>query len=134
MRLKPQHIRKADPPLQEALERATGSEVLRAVMLLSPVDGSGNPDEVGEPLHPVMFPSYKEYRRALIDRLQHQTAQDIGETLQELERLSLTPIGGEISWTVIVQGPARRILQSLELPGVRYANLDRSIQLPELVS
>ncbi len=34
-----------------------------------------------------------------------------------------------MSRTVVVEGPARLLLTSLELPGVRHASLDRQIEI-----
>lgn len=129
MKLNKRHLEKIDPLLQDALRRAEGDEVLRAVVVLGPENFDAEKDGVSKELAPAQFPSRQDYRKALITRRQSQLAEDISDTLQKLLALSLTPRGGTISRTVVVEGPARQILTSLELPGVRHASLDQPISL-----
>lgn len=131
MKLKKGHIEKTDPLLRDALRQAEGDEVLRAVMLLGPESGDDEKGRVGQKLDPSQFPSRADYRRALIEQRQSRLADDIGQTLQALQGLSLAPRGGEISRVVVVEGSARQILVSLDLPGIQHASLDRPIELVE---
>jgi hypothetical protein len=129
MKIEGKQIEKADPDLREEIERATGDEILRTIMLLGPASSDKKGETVEHEPHPNDFPSYEEYRRALIERQQRRVAHDVGDTLRQLQQLSLSITGGEISRTVIVEGPARRILEALKLPGVRHAILDRIVRL-----
>jgi len=125
MKLEAQHIEKADPLLQEALKRATGDEILRTVMVLSP-EREPQSDRAPEPHQ---FSTRAAYRQALIQHREHQLAHALGSIMRALAALSLTVHGGRMSPTVVVEGAARKILQSLECPGVRHASLDRPLQL-----
>jgi hypothetical protein len=80
-------------------------------------------------LSPAQFRSRSAYRGAMIDRRQRRLNDEVGDTLRALRTLSLFPQGGAISRTVVVEGPARQILVSLELPGIRHASLDQPIEL-----
>ena len=129
MRLDARHCDKIDSLLQDALTHAKGDETLRAVMLLGNGQESAAETEPAPPLDPKQFASRKAYRQALIEQRQTQLSRDIDETLQGLQKLALAPRGGKTSNVVVVEGPAHRLLASLELPGVRHASLDRSIEL-----
>ena len=116
-------LRKADPLLRDELERARGEEVLRAVLLLRPdgaIEGPAAPD-------PRDFDSREAYRRALIEARRRAIAGEVGETRRALEGLGLSPRGAELGRTVVVEGPAARILEAMGLPGVDHASLDRPI-------
>lgn len=119
-------INKADPSLRDKLQRAPGDETIRVVMVL------GN-DESGLRLedqpHPSQYPTRTAWREALIQRRRLQVAGKIGDTLEDLRRLSLNPQGGSLGTVVVVEGPASKIAKSLELPGVRHATLDMAIGL-----
>lgn len=69
----------------------------------------------------------------MIDRRQRRLNDDIGDTLRALKALSLLPRGGTISRTVVIEGPARQILNSLELPGIRHTTLDQPVELIRLL-
>ena len=127
MKLKPEHIDKIDPLLEQALKQARGNEKLVVVMSLElkkPL--------VSSPFHPKEFPSYEEYRKALIDYRKREFAEGLEETFQELRNLSLKTTGGTLSNVLGVQGTAKQILQALELPGVRHATIDQMIGLPSV--
>ena len=127
MKLKPEHIDKIDPLLEQALKQARGNEKLVVVMSLElkkPL--------VSSPFHPKEFPSYEEYRKALIDYRKREFAEGLEETFQKLRNLSLKTTGGTLSNVLGVQGTAKQILQALELPGVRHATIDRMIGLPSV--
>jgi hypothetical protein len=125
MKLAQRHISKIDPLLREALQHADGDEVFRAVMVL----GTDQEDRGEKKLAPAQFRSRSAYRGAMIDRRQRQLNDDIGGTLRALQALSLFPRGGTISRTIVIEGPARQILNSLELPGIRHATLDQPLEL-----
>lgn len=131
MKLDKRHTEKIDPLLRDALRRAEEKEILRTVMVLGPESKDAEKGLREQELDPSQFPSRVEYRQALIKHRQAKLADDIGDTLQALRDLSLTPRGGTISRAVVVEGSARQILASLDLPGVRHASLDRPIQLVE---
>ena len=127
MKLKPEHIDKVDPLLEQALKQARGDEEIVVVMSLElqrPLASS--------PFHPKEFPSYEDYRKALIDYRQQEFAEGLEETLQELRNLDLRTTGGNVSKVWGVQGTAKQILQALELPGVRHATIDQMIGLPSV--
>jgi predicted unusual protein kinase regulating ubiquinone biosynthesis (AarF/ABC1/UbiB family) len=130
MKIEEKQIEKADPLLQEALKRANGDEILRAIMLLGPESDSEQNHTEEEP-DPEQFPNRAAYRQALINNQQSQISRQLSDIIQDLQARSLTLFGGTISPTVVVEGAAREILRSLDLPGVRHASLDRVIQLHE---
>ncbi len=118
---------KIDPHLRDALADAPDDTILHAVMVLDP---DADNEESGEPdLHPSAFPSRAAWRRALLARREQQLARDTGRTVDALRDLCLRPRGGTVGRTVVVEGTARHIRASLELPGVLHASLDRSIAL-----
>jgi hypothetical protein len=132
MTLSDEQVHKVDPLLGEALAQAEADEVLTAVMVLGPEGGreaTGDEPRPAQKPRPELFETFEEYRRALLDRQMGEVSGDIGPTLQQLQDLSLAPRGGKTSRSVVVQGPARQILRSLELPGVRHASLDRTISV-----
>jgi hypothetical protein len=123
MKLTAQHLAKADPLLQEALQCAHGDERLRTLMVLGPerhLTSNREPE-------PHQFPTRAAYRQALIEHRERQLADELADIMHALEELSLTVHGGRMSPTVVVEGAARRILQALKFPGVRHASLDRPI-------
>ena len=127
MKLKPEHIDKVDPLLEQALKQARGDEEMVVVMSLElkkPL--------VSSPFHPKEFPSYEDYRKALIDYRKREFAEGLEETFQELRNLSLKTTGGNVSKVVGVQGTAKQILQAVELPGVRHATIQQLIGLPSV--
>jgi hypothetical protein len=131
MKLEDRHVQKIDPLLQDALGQAEDEEILRAVMVLGPESGDTEKGWRGEAPEPSQFRSRKAYRQALIEQRQSQLVEDIGQTLEALRDLSLTPRGGKTSRVVVVEGPAHQILTALDLPGVQHASLDRPVELVE---
>jgi hypothetical protein len=131
MKLRKGHIDKTDPLLQDVLGQADGSEVFRVVMLLGSESKEEERRSLDQEPDPSQFPSRKAYRQALIDQRQSQLADDIGQTLETLQELSLAPRGGKISRVVVVEGQAQQILTALDLPGVQHASLDQAIELVE---
>lgn len=129
MKLSNKYLEKIDPKLQATLENAVGDEILTCLLLLGPELEDTKRSLASKELDPAQFPSRKAYREKLISQRKDELAQNIGVTLQELQALSLKPRGGNISPTVVVEGTARQILSALELPGVRHASLDQSIEL-----
>jgi len=128
MDLTPAHLRKVDTRLRDALEGASGDERLRAVVLLR--GGGDGRDGTGPEPDPSDFATREAYRRALIDWRSSHTARQIGGTVEALRRLELAPRGGAIGRTVVVEGPARRLLAALDLSGVEHATLDRPLEGP----
>ncbi|MDZ8184214.1 MAG: NACHT domain-containing protein [Nostoc sp. ChiSLP02] len=131
MKLNESQIAKIDPLLQEVLMSAKGNEVIRAIMSL------GDENQIrlnanNSSLKPQQFTSSEAYRQALIEQRKSQLAEMLGDTIQELQQLSLKPIGGELSRVVVVEGTADDILRSLSLSGVNHVTLDRLIALPEV--
>jgi hypothetical protein len=128
---------KADPKLRQALEEAMGespkrtpADVLRTIMVLrSEASRGGGEAPAPRPLDPADYPSRIEYRKALIEQRQQVVRRDVGDVKRKLEGLALKVKGGLTSPTVVVEGPARRILDSLQLEGVEHASLDREIAL-----
>lgn len=131
MKLNESQIAKVDPLLQEVLMSAKGNEVIRAIISL------GDENQIrlnanNSSLKPQQFTSSEAYRQALIEQRKSQLAEMLGDTIQELQQLSLKPIGGELSRVVVVEGTADDILRSLSLSGVNHVTLDRLIALPEV--
>lgn len=131
MNLKEHHIAKIDPLLEEALMNARGDEKMRVVMTLGDDNQLRNNQGVLN-LKPADFPSSTAYRNALIEQRKIQISQVIGDTVQELQKISLTTQGGTMSRVLVVEGSATDILRSLELSGVNHVSLDQLIGLPEI--
>lgn len=125
MKLDKESIAKADPLLEDTLKQAGEDENIRAVVVLGSSVPAGQVDQ--EP-HPSQFPSRQAWREAMVERRESQLEGEIGDTLEELRNLSLNPRGGTISRAVAVEGSARDIADSLALPGVNHAILDREIE------
>ncbi|WP_375510441.1 NACHT domain-containing protein [uncultured Nostoc sp.] len=131
MKLNESQIAKIDPLLQEVLTGAKGNEVIRAIMSL------GDENQIrlnasNSSLKPQQFTSSEAYRQALIDQRKSQLALTLGDTIEELQELSLKPIGGGLSRVVVVEGSADAILSALALSGVNHVTLDQLIALPEV--
>jgi hypothetical protein len=131
MKLDEKQIEKTDSLLCKALKDAEGDELLRVVMVLESERSGSEEGSKMEKLDASGYPSQTVYREALIEKRQKEIAQKTGETRKELEKLSLVVRGGKISRTCVVEGSARQILASLELPGIRHASLDQPIELIE---
>lgn len=128
MKLNEELVAKIDPLLEEALRKAKGNELIRAVMILEPQITTVTKSSLNQN----QFPSYQAYRLALIDRRKSQLADELGDTIQALQNLCLKTLGGTLSRVVVVEGSADAIVRSLELPGVKHVTLDRLIALPEI--
>jgi hypothetical protein len=131
MKLDEKQIEKIDPLLRDVLKDAEGDEVLRVVMVLESVKKDSEVDSKKEKPDPTKHSSQTAYRESLIEERQREVELETGETRRELENLSLEVRGGKISKTCVVEGSARQILASLELPGVHHASLDQPIELIE---
>jgi hypothetical protein len=127
MKLDAQQVAKIDPLLQEALSQAQGDEELRAIVVL---DAPTTP--VGQVLSPADFSTRQAYREALVAQRKAHMGSALEESLHQLRRLDLKPIGDSVSPVVMVEGSARQLLQALALSEVRLANLDQFIGLPQL--
>lgn len=133
MNLKEDHISKIDPLLEEFLMNARGDEKMRVIMILGDENQLRN-NQALPMLEPANFPSPTAYRQALIERRKNQLSEVIGNTIQELQNLSLKPLGGTMSRVVVVEGSATDILNSLELSGVNNVSLDQLVGLPEVAT
>ena len=122
---------KVDTLLLDALTKAEPDTIIRVIMKLQPSTHPESKSAQEHPIDPVLFESRQEYRAALIERQKRQTDSEIGETIRALESLSLTVQGGQISRTVVVEGPAQQIAASLNIPGVRWASFNRPLHLIE---
>ena len=131
MNLKEDQITKIDPLLAEFLINARGDEKIRVIMTLGDENQLRNSQALPM-LEPGNFSSSIAYRQALIERRKSQLSQVIGDTIQELQNLSLKPVGGTMSRVVVVEGSAIDILNSLELSGVNNVSLDQLVGLPEV--
>ena len=131
MHLKEDQITKIDPLLEEFLMNARGDEKIRVIMTLGDENQLRNSQALPI-LEPANFPSTIAYRQALIERRKNQLSQVIGDTIQELQNLSLKPLGGTMSRVVVVEGSATDILRSLELSGVNNVSLDQLVGLTEV--
>lgn len=131
MNLKEDQITKIDPLLEEFLMNAKGDEKIRVIMTLGD-ENQLKSNQTLPILNPSDFSSSVDYRQALIERRKNQISQVIGETIQELQDLSLKPVGGTMSRVIVVEGSATDILRSLELSGVNHVSLDQLIGLPEI--
>lgn len=117
---------KTDEGLRAALQAAEEHEVLRTLMLLETDDDEEAPLEP----HPQDYPSRQAYRAALISQKADQ-AQMRQRTIREaLVARSLELRGGAFGNALIVEGTARDIVASLELPGVKHASLDAIFEPP----
>ena len=94
MNLKEDQISKIDPLLEEFLMNARGDEKIRVIMTLGDENKLRNSQSLPI-LEPGNFSSPIAYRQALIERRKNQLSQIIGETIQELQNLSLRPVGGQ---------------------------------------
>lgn len=120
---------KADSELAERLERAQDDEIVAAVMRLSESDPAPDGGAVAEP-DPSMFASRTDYRAELIRRRRERLARSLSPILETLRSMSLDVLaGGETLATIAVRGPARRLADSLALPGVEAAGLDHEIRV-----
>jgi hypothetical protein len=97
-------------------------------MFLGPEDGA-EPELDEIRLHSREYSSKRAHREALIEQQRDRLTRQLGPTIHQLEELCLRPRGAATSKTVVVEGPARQILRSLELSGVRHASLDRKVDL-----
>ncbi|MFM7364122.1 MAG: NACHT domain-containing protein [Cuspidothrix sp.] len=132
MKLKEDQISKIDPLLEEALINAKGDEKMRVIMTLGNENQLRNNQSISN-LKNTDFSSPVAYRQALIEQRKNQLSQIIGDTVKELQKLSLTTQGGTISRVLVVEGSATDILKSLELSGVHHVSLDHLVGLSEIV-
>lgn len=119
-------IEKIDRHLHRALCDAEASEPLRAIVQLKPEAGA---PPAPEPLDPADFPDRVAYRRAAIEQQARVVEGGVGGVKKKLEAMGLTVKGGQTSPTVVVEGTAEKLLDSLELEGVSSASLDRKVEM-----
>lgn len=125
MNLEAVHRLKANPSLLEALQKAWAYKWLTVIMRL------GNDCKSSAKLDPAEYPDRQAYRRAAAEAHQKLIHEEIGDTLAALRKMRLKLDGGRMSQTVVVKGPAKRILKAMELPGVREVDIDGPIGLPD---
>jgi len=116
----PSVLAKADPLLADKFNSASSQEVVKVVLAL--IDPGASSDHV----HAT---TATEYRIALTNRRRHQIALVHTETIKSLKLLHLNPKGGQVTTTVIVEGPIAAVEEALKLPGVRSASLDCEFEL-----
>ncbi len=116
-------LSKADARLKDFLRRARGDEQVRAIITLGE---ESVPEEVPEQ---ISMGEYGVQRRAIADRRRQVIQELVAPVMQQLNELSLQPLGGTYSPVVVVMGTADQVRQALELHGVRHATLDRRIDL-----
>jgi hypothetical protein len=121
-------ITKIDKQLQDRLRQSRGDEVLRVAIILVP-DPRFEKNLNLPHLDPSQFPSRTDYRKALIEQQQIYLEANLANIIQELRKLSLNINGGMTSRVIIAEGTAQQILNSLELPEVYHASLDREIKI-----
>lgn len=127
MNINTQTIAKTNIFLEDALTNSKDNKILKVIMSLQ--DDENIKTILGN-IKPDQFPNYREYRQALIDTRKKQLQEGIvAQTIKELQDLSLTTHGGDISNVVIVEGTASQILAALQLPGVKSASLDQVFYL-----
>ncbi|MHC5817014.1 MAG: NACHT domain-containing protein, partial [Nostoc sp.] len=131
MKLNESQIAKIDPLLKEVLMEAKGNKVIRAIMSL------GDENQIrlnasNSSLEPQQFTSFEADQEALIDQRKNQLSEVLGDTIEELQQLSLKPVGDALSGVVVVEGSADAIFRSLALSGVNYVTLDQVIAVPEV--
>ncbi|HBY81605.1 MAG TPA: histidine kinase, partial [Cyanobacteria bacterium UBA11148] len=115
--------------------QARGDEIIRVIVRLGSDQNNLKLDVIDPPLEPKQFSSYEAYRQALIDHRKSQIVEVVGDTIEELENLSLKPLGGgKLTPIIVVEGSPEKILRALELPGVHHATLDRLIALPGIAT
>jgi len=119
-------IEKVDEHLHKALQEAGESEWVRAIVQLKS-EGEAPPEP--PPPDPADYPDRVAYRKALIAQRAESLERSIGGVKRKLEGLGLKVQGGQTSETVVVQGEAGKVLDSLDLEGVGSASLDRKIEL-----
>lgn len=120
-------IEKVDEHLHEKLRCAEESELVRAIVRLKPEGVSAAAEPV--PLDPKDYPDRVAYRQAMIDQRAEHLERDVGGVKRKLEALGLKVQGGQTSPTVVVEGEAGKVLDSLDLEGVEGASLDREIEM-----
>lgn len=118
---------KLDDELVARLEAADGGERIRAIVSLGKDREPRAAVAAGSSLDPRRFSSRRDYRAALIEKQKSAVRESIGSTLDELRQLELDLLGGTTTQTVVVEGPASVLAASLDLSGVRHAELDREV-------
>ncbi|NUN95490.1 MAG: hypothetical protein HUU16_04900 [Candidatus Omnitrophica bacterium] len=109
-----------------ALEEATGDEPIRALMLLGGSSSTTSVETVEEGRDST---DRVTLRKRLIEARGKELQGEIGTTLDKLRELSLSPRGGRVLHTVVVEGPAQSIVKALEMSEVQHATLDRKVRV-----
>ena len=116
---------KADFALLCALSESHKDEHVQVVMLLEHDIESCH--AAMAQVDPSTFASRRDYRIALIELRKQKLSESMSATIQALRDLKVRVEGGCVTPTVVVCGPAVKIVQSLHLPGVLHASLDAVI-------
>jgi hypothetical protein len=104
--------------------------VITAIVRLNEGGGDGHGDEPQAELNPARFATRTDYRAELIRLRRERLGRKLGAVLDALRSLSLDILaGGETLATVAVRGKARSVAESLSLPGVTAAQLDREVSV-----
>jgi len=131
MKLDEIHRQKVDKSLEKALRDANGDEKLRVIVELAAEINSKEASDEQLKLDQSQFSSWQDYRRALIEQMESKNESELEIALAELKHLDLNTSGGKYSRTVLVEGVAQKILDSLELPSVVRASMDKMIEIDE---
>ena len=134
---------KADRHLRRALDDAAPEEELQAIVTVKGAATPGGPPggtsgegagaapvepEPAAPPHPGDFPDRVAYRQAMIEHHGRNPRARVGAAKEALEKLGLTTRGEGHAGLLIVQGPARRLADALELEAVERVALDRQVE------
>jgi hypothetical protein len=106
------------------LHTARGDERLRAIFLLDAA-----PERSGVPVEPSSYKTRGDWQRALIAQRKQQVIDLTRATREALADMDLKLVGGSLSHALVVEGTAAQIADSLSLPGVRHASLDRPMEV-----
>lgn len=131
MKLSREQETKVDQPLLESLSHEGGDRLIRVIMTLRADDTEDQSAQGPEDVQPSKYGSRESYRAALIERQRKLMALQLEQTRHSLESLALCVRGGKLGRTVVVEGSAKQIASSLELPGVERVRLDIEIGLIE---
>jgi|1186.fasta_scaffold544692_1 hypothetical protein len=129
MKLDPTSVQKADAKLREILQTAGEGTSVRVVIILEATSDKKGRTQTRPDLRPADFPSVSEYRHELIQRRKDELKESVGDTLEQLRRLSLQITGGEIGRAIVAEGSIEQIAKALEIPGVASVMLDQPIEL-----
>jgi hypothetical protein len=126
----PPALRKADDSLRLALMNAKPDDRLQAIVVLT-----SEPEGIKPAIDPGEYPTRAAYREAMIQKRAVELREAHAPTVKAIEKLGVVVRGGTLGRTIVLNGPARNLLEALGLPGIQAATLDQpmSIRLPNMV-